>query len=110
MIFAWGLLGSAVAVAGEPLVMEIDWTDPRCDFVVTRNKAGHGIAMRMSPFNLKAGEVLVGALDEVGYIRKIAKQGGDESGMMQIRKYGIRRKDAFDLIYDWSRYCNPPEE
>ncbi|MEI7968883.1 MAG: hypothetical protein WCJ69_07845 [Betaproteobacteria bacterium] len=103
------LLGNA-AFAREPFPMEVAWTDPRCDFIVTRNDAGHGVVMRLTPLSLVAGDVLVGSLDEVGYGRKIGKQGSDEAAMMQIRKYGIRRKVALDLVYEWSRYCNPPEE
>ena len=104
MLFA--LSGAARAV----VIMEVVWTDPKCDFIVTKNDAGHGIALRMTELKLEAGNRLEGALDAVGFIRKIAKVDTEESGMMQIRKYGIRRKVAFDLIYDWSRYCNPPEE
>ena len=98
------------AQSREILEMEVAWTDERCDFVVTRNDAGHGVVMRLTPLALKIGDVLVGPLNEVGYGRKIAKRGTDEAAMMQIRKYGIRRKPALDLVYEWSRYCNPPEE
>jgi len=102
------LFGAASVV--HALTMEVAWTDPKCDFIVTKNEAGHGIAMRMTPMELVAGDKLDGALDQIGFIRKIAKVGTEESLMMQIRKYGIRRQVAFDFIYDWSRYCNPPEE
>lgn len=97
-------------VAAETIRMEVAWTSERCDFVVTRNPAGHGIVMRLTALSLKEGDVLVGNLDAVGYGRRIEKDGSAESGMMQIRKYGIRRQDALDLVYEWSRYCNPPEE
>lgn len=102
------LLGHAPIAAA--IEMDVAWTHPKCDFIVTKNEAGHGIAMRLTELKLEAGDKLEGALDAVGYGRKIAKVGTGESAMMQIRKYGIRRRDAFDLIYDWSRYCNPPEE
>ncbi len=105
-----GLTMAGGATAADPIEMEVAWTDEKCDFVVTRNAAGHGIAMRLTPLTLVAGDVLVGSLDAVGYGRKITKVGTDEAAMMQIRKYGIRRKVAFDFIYDWSRHCNPPEE
>jgi hypothetical protein len=101
---------AGTAIAADPIAMEVAWTDDKCDFIVTKNAAGHGIAMRLTPLTLAAGDVLVGSLDAVGYGRKIVKQGTDEAAMMQIRKYGIRRKVAFDFIYDWSRHCNPPEE
>lgn len=105
------VFASAVsAQSRETLEMEVAWTDERCDFIVTRNSAGHGVVMRLTPLNLKIGDVLVGPLNEVGFGRKIAKQGTDEAAMMQIRKYGIRRKPALDLVYEWSRHCNPPEE
>lgn len=94
----------------DDVTMEVAWTDDRCDFVVSRDAHGYGIAMRLTPLALRSGDVLVGALDEIGYGRKIAKQGTDDAAMMQIRKYGIRRKVALDLVYDWSRQCNPPEE
>ena len=100
----------ASAQSREILEMEVAWTDDRCDFIVTRDDAGHGVVMRLTPLALKIGDVLVGPLNEVGYGRKIAKRGTDEAAMMQIRKYGIRRKPALDLVYEWSRYCNPPEE
>jgi hypothetical protein len=106
---ASALLLGAASVA-QAVTMEVAWTDPKCDFIVTKNEAGHGIALRMTPLDLAAGDKLDGALDQIGFVRKIAKVGSDESMMMQIRKYGIRRKVAFDFIYDWSRYCNPPEE
>lgn len=105
-----GLTTAGTAVAADPIEMEVAWTDEKCDFVVTKNAAGHGIAMRLTPLTLAAGDVLSGSLDAVGYGRKIVKVGTDEAAMMQIRKYGIRRKVAFDFIYDWSRHCNPPEE
>ncbi len=105
-----GALLFGVAQGAQALTMEVAWTDPKCDFIVTKNEAGHGIAMRMTPMDLVAGDRLDGELDQIGFIRKIAKVGTEESLMMQIRKYGIRRKVAFDFIYDWSRYCNPPEE
>ena len=105
-----GLAISCAATAADPIQMEVAWTDEKCDFIVTKNAAGHGIAMRLTPLPLVAGDVLVGYLDAVGFGRKIAKQGTDDAAMMQIRKYGIRRKVAFDFIYDWSRHCNPPEE
>jgi len=107
---AIGLTIAGVALAADPIQMEVAWTHEKCDFVVTKNAAGHGIAMRLTPLTLVAGDVLVGSLDAVGFGRKIAKQDTDEAAMMQIRKYGIRRKVAFDLIYDWSRHCNPPDE
>lgn len=97
-------------LARETLEMEIAWTDERCDFIVTKNDAGHGVVMRLTPIALKEGDVLVGPLNEVGFGRKIAKRGSEESAMMQIRKYGIRRKAALDLVFEWSRYCNPPEQ
>lgn len=96
--------------AADAFVMDVVWTEPRCDFVVTKNAAGHGIALRMTALDLKIGDQLDGALDEIGYIRKIAKVGTDEAAMFQIRKFGIRRKVAYDLVYEWSRQCNPPEE
>lgn len=105
-----GLTIAGAAAAADPIEMEVAWTDEKCDFIVTKNAAGHGIAMRLTPLTLAAGDVLVGSLDAVGYGRKITKLGTDEGAMMQIRKYGIRRKVAFDFIYDWSRHCNPPEE
>jgi hypothetical protein len=105
-----GLTTAGTAVAADPIEMEVAWTDEKCDFIVTKNAAGHGIAMRLTPLTLAAGDVLSGSLDAVGYGRKIVKVGTDEAAMMQIRKYGIRRKVAFDFIYDWSRHCNPPEE
>ena len=105
-----GLTIAGAATAADPIEMEVAWTDEKCDFVVTKNAAGHGIAMRLTPLTLVAGDVLLGSLDAVGYGRKIVKVGTDEAAMMQIRKYGIRRKVAFDFIYDWSRHCNPPEE
>lgn len=105
-----GLTIAGAATAADPIEMEVAWTDEKCDFVVTKNAAGHGIAMRLTPLTLAAGDVLLGSLDAVGYGRKITKVGTDEAAMMQIRKYGIRRKVAFDFIYDWSRHCNPPEE
>jgi len=98
------------AHGAQAVTMEVAWTDPKCDFIVTKNEAGHGIALRMTPLDIAVGDRLDGGLDQVGFIRKIAKVGSEGTLMMQIRKYGIRRKDAFDLIYDWSRYCNPPEE
>lgn len=101
---------AASAHARDDVTMEVAWTDDRCDFVVSRDAHGYGIAMRLTPLALRSGDVLVGALDEIGYGRKIAKQGTDDAAMMQIRKYGIRRKVALDLVYDWSRQCNPPEE
>ncbi len=111
------LCGALVAVflvsaadARDPVKAEVVWTHERCDFVVTRNEAGHGIVMRLTPLSLKEGDVLVGALDDIGYGRKVAKQGTEEAAMMQIRKYGIRRKPALDMVYEWSRQCNPPEE
>jgi hypothetical protein len=107
---AIGLTLAGAAIAADPIKMEVAWTDEKCDFIVTKNAAGHGIAMRLTPLSLVAGDVLEGSLDAVGYGRKIAKVGTDEAAMMQIRKYGIRRKVAFDFIYDWSRHCNPPEE
>ena len=107
---AVGLTIAGTATAADPIEMEVAWTDDKCDFIVTRNAAGHGIAMRLTPLALAAGDVLVGSLDAVGYGRKIVKLGTDDAAMMQIRKYGIRRKVAFDFIYDWSRHCNPPEE
>lgn len=100
----------ASAQSREVLEMEVAWTDERCDFIVTRNDAGHGVVMRLTPLTLKIGDKLVGPLNEVGFGRKIAKQGTDEAAMMQIRKYGMRRKPALDLVYEWSRHCNPPEE
>lgn len=108
-MIAGALLFGAISVA-HAVTMEVAWTDPKCDFIVTKNEAGHGIALRMTPLDVTAGDKLDGALDQIGFVRKIAKVGSDESMMMQIRKYGIRRKVAFDFIYDWSRYCNPPEE
>jgi hypothetical protein len=108
-VIAGALLLGAASVA-QAVTMEVAWTDPKCDFIVTKNEAGHGIAMRMTPMDLVAGDQLDGALDQIGFIRKIAKVGTEESLMMQIRKYGIRRQVAFDFIYDWSRYCNPPEQ
>jgi hypothetical protein len=105
-----GALLFGVVHGAHALTMEVAWTDPKCDFIVTKNEAGHGIAMRMTPMDLVAGDQLDGALDQIGFIRKIAKVGTEESLMMQIRKYGIRRQVAFDFIYDWSRYCNPPEK
>ena len=108
-VVAGALLLGAASVA-QAVTMEVAWTDPKCDFIVTKNEAGHGIALRMTPLEVVAGDKLDGALDQIGFVRKIAKLGSDESMMMQIRKYGIRRKVAFDFIYDWSRYCNPPEE
>jgi hypothetical protein len=104
------LASGASAQSRENLEMEVAWTDERCDFIVTRNDAGHGVVMRLTPLALKIGDVLVGPLNEVGFGRKIAKQGTDEAAMMQIRKYGMRRKPALDLVYEWSRHCNPPEE
>ena len=101
---------AASAHGAQALTMEVAWTDPKCDFIVTKNEAGHGIALRMTPLELAIGDRLDGALDQVGFVRKIAKLASEDSLMMQIRKYGIRRKVAFDFIYDWSRYCNPPEE
>ena len=101
---------SGVSGAAQAFVMEIAWTDPRCDFIVTKNEAGHGIALRMTALELAVGDKLDGELDQIGYIRKIAKVGTEESGMFQIRKFGIRRKVAYDFIYEWSRMCNPPEE
>ena len=74
------------------------------------HEAGHGIALRMTALELAVGDKLDGELDQIGYIRKIAKVGTEESGMFQIRKFGIRRKVAYDFIYEWSRMCNPPEE
>ena len=109
MVLASGLLAGAPGTSAA-LVMEVAWTDPKCDFIVMKNEAGHGIAMRLTELRLEPGDKLEGALDAVGYGRKIAKVGTGDSAMMQIHKYGIRRRDAFDLIYDWSRYCNPPEE
>lgn len=108
-VMAFALLLGTASVA-QAVTMEVAWTDPKCDFIVTKNEAGHGIALRMTPLDLAAGDKLDGALDQIGFVRKIAKLGSDESMMMQIRKYGIRRKVAFDFIYDWSRHCNPPEE
>jgi len=105
-----GLTIAGAAIAADPIQMEVAWTDEKCDFIVTKNAAGHGIAMRLTPLPLVAGDVLTGSLDAVGYGRKISKVGTEEAAMMQIRKYGIRRKVAFDFIYDWSRHCNPPEE
>ena len=107
---AIALTFAGTALAADPIKMEVAWTDEKCDFIVTKNAAGHGIAMRLTPLSLVAGDVLEGSLDAVGYGRKIAKVGTDDAAMMQIRKYGIRRKVAFDFIYDWSRHCNPPEE
>lgn len=109
-VLALGVGPEVSAQSREVLEMEVAWTDDRCDFIVTRNDAGHGIVMRLTPLPLKIGDVLVGPLNEVGYGRKIAKQGTDDAAMMQIRKYGIRRKPALDLVYEWSRYCNTPEE
>jgi hypothetical protein len=107
---ALALTIAGTAIAADPIEMEVAWTHEKCDFIVTKNAAGHGIAMRLTPLTLAAGDVLSGSLDAVGYGRKIVKVGTDEAAMMQIRKYGIRRKVAFDFIYDWSRHCNPPEE
>lgn len=104
------LTAAAPAAARDDITMEVAWTDDRCDFIVTRNDHGHGIAMRLTPLKLREGDKLFGALDEIGFGRKIAKVGADEAAMMQIRKYGIRRKVAFDFVYEWSRMCNPPEE
>jgi hypothetical protein len=104
------ILLASSANARDPVTAEVVWTHERCDFIVTRNEAGHGIVMRLTPLSLKEGDVLVGALDDIGYGRKVAKQGTEEAAMMQIRKYGIRRKPALDLVYEWSRQCNPPEE
>jgi hypothetical protein len=91
-----GIAGAAAAA--DPIEMEVAWTDEKCDFVVTENAAGHGIAMRLPPLTLVAGDVLLGSLDAVGYGRKITKVGTDEAAMMQIRKYGIRRKVAVLLL------------
>ena len=101
---------SASAQQREQIVMEVHWTDERCDFVVTQDAAGYGVAMRLTPLTLKAGDVLVGPLNAVGAGGKVGKQGTTEVAMMQVRKYGIRRSLAYDLVFEWSRYCNPPEE
>jgi hypothetical protein len=107
---ATALPTAALAQQREQIVMDVHWTDERCDFVVTRDSAGYGVAMRLTPLTLKAGDVLVGPLNAVGAGGKVAKQGTSEAAMMQVRKYGIRRALAYDLIFEWSRYCNPPEE
>jgi hypothetical protein len=103
-------VAAAPAAARDDITMEVAWTDERCDFIVMRNEHGHGIAMRLTPLKLREGDKLRGALDEIGFGRKIAKLGTDDGAMMQVRKYGIRRKIALDFVYEWSRQCNPPEE
>ena len=42
---AGALLLGAASVA-QAVTMEVAWTDPKCDFIVTKNEAGHGIALR----------------------------------------------------------------
>lgn len=101
----FALAGAAPAHAVQA---EVIWSDAKCDFVLTRNEDGHGIVLKASPFDLKPGDVLDGAIDQVGYFRRIAKLSSGETSMMRGMKYGIRRKEAVDLIMDWSRLCDPP--
>ena len=49
---AIGLTLSGAAIAADPIKMEVAWTDEKCDFIVTKNAAGHGIAMRLTPLPL----------------------------------------------------------
>ncbi|MBK8015964.1 MAG: hypothetical protein IPK20_04085 [Betaproteobacteria bacterium] len=100
---------TAVSFPAHAVTAEVVWHDPKCDFVLVKNEDGHGIVLKASPIELKSGDVLDGALDQVGYFRRIAKVGTEETSMMRGMKYGVRRKVAVELISDWSSYCNPPE-
>lgn len=91
------------------VVADVVWTDAKCDFILIRNEDGHGIVYKATPVVLKAGDKLDGALDHVGYFRKIAVVGTSEAHMMRGMKYGVRRQLALDLIAEWSSYCDPPE-
>jgi hypothetical protein len=91
------------------VVADVVWTAAKCDFILIRNEDGHGIVYKATPVVLKAGDKLDGALDHVGYFRKIAVVGTTEAHMMRGMKYGVRRQLALDLIAEWSSYCDPPE-
>lgn len=92
------------------VTVEVVWLDEKCDYILAKNDDGHAILFRAMPFDLKPGDRLEGPLDQVGYFRKIAKVGSDETAMMRAEKYGVRRQLAVNLIYDWSRNCDPPEK
>ena len=107
------LLLPAVALAPLPaaaVVADVVWTDAKCDVILIRNEDGHGIVYRATPVVLKEGDKLDGALDHVGYFRKIAVVGANEAHMMRGMKYGVRRQMALDLIAEWSSNCDPPED
>jgi hypothetical protein len=106
------LLSLAPALAPLPagaVVADVVWTEAKCDFILIRNEDGHGIVYKATPVVLKAGDKLDGALDHVGYFRKIAVVGANEAHMMRGMKYGVRRQLALDLIAEWSSNCDPPE-
>ncbi len=99
------LLSSTHASA---ITAEVVWLDAKCDYVLVKNEDGHAILFRASPFDLKLGDKLEGAMDQVGYFRKMTKVGTAEMAMMRSEKYGVRRQLAVNLMMDWSRYCEPP--
>ncbi|MBI1394468.1 MAG: hypothetical protein GC151_00700 [Betaproteobacteria bacterium] len=98
-----GCVPSAFAVT-----MEVVWSNERCDYVLAKNEDGYGVVQKATPIVLAPGDKLEGALDEVGFFRKVTKVGGDQPVMMRGMKYGILRKEAVNTIWEWSRYCNPP--
>lgn len=94
----------------QAVTAEVVWLDAKCDYILVKNEDGHAILFRAMPFDLKPGDRLEGPMDQVGYFRKISKAGTEETAMMRAEKYGVRRQLAVNLIFDWSRNCDPPEK
>ena len=97
-------------VPAQAVTAEVVWLDAKCDYILVKNEDGHAILFRAMPFDLKPGDRLEGPMEQVGYFRKISKAGTEETAMMRAEKYGVRRQVAVNLIFDWSRNCDPPEK
>lgn len=105
---AAALLAAFTPARAHAITAEVVWLGEKCDYVLVRNEDGHTILFRASPFELKLGDKLEGAMDQVGYFRKMTKVGTSDTAMMRSEKYGVRRHVAVNLMMDWSRYCEPP--
>ncbi len=102
------LCAALIPAPASAVTAEVVWLDAKCDYILVKNEDGHAILFRAMPFDLKPGDQLEGPLDQVGYFRKIAKAGTEETAMMRAERYGVRRQLAVNLIFDWSRNCDPP--
>jgi hypothetical protein len=104
------LPGLSAGQGMEPVEVTVEWTHERCDFVLTKDAEGYGVVLKLTPVEIAAGDVLVGALSRINYTGRVTKQASGEPVMMRALKYGVRRKEAVRSISEYSRHCKPPAE